>query len=476
MEQKHIIIFEDNPFDLEKIIKAIHKLKDFEIKVTTFRKSSELYKNVKSLDPAHLFIVDMYENGKKVGTEVLKFLKRQSFSKTPMLFHTSSDEPETIIEGMSLGAQDFISKSSDETELQTRIRMQLQTFENEKNDVYQAYRGPDSVGLTLEKIKEKIPSVLDSAVRNILVYGETGTGKDVVSQILRGFLPADTPFLSVNCQNFSGDMLTSELFGHAKGAFTGAFGEKKGIFEAASGGWVFLDEISNLSLIGQNAILRIIENGELKRLGESKIRKVDVKIIAATNVDLYEAVEKGEFKKDLLNRLTDFSFELPPLRQRKEEIGPIAQKIAASLEGGPYELSRELIPLLEQGSFKDGNIRELRNVIRRMTVGSKSKLLTPATLPPELLSEFIGSNPKSLGGADKTNDEGDDSTNTTYEDNYIKIPYDGEKTFAQAKQELFLAMVKVLKQSMPDASDNRLASKMEIHRATFINMLNKEEK
>ncbi len=223
----------------------------------------------------------------------------------------------------------------------------------------------------------------------VLVTGESGTGKELVAKAIHEASPrADNPFVAVNCSNIPSELLESELFGHTKGAFTGAVAAKKGLFEVADSGSIFLDEIGDLRPEMQVRLLRVIQEREFTPIGDTTPTKVDVRIIAATNVDLKEAVKAGTFREDLYFRLSVVPIELPPLRQRKEDILPLAQHFVRKYneENGrsvSETFSPEVLSLLEN-YYYPGNVRELENVIERAVVIAATDEITVDCLRPEV--------------------------------------------------------------------------------------------
>ncbi len=225
----------------------------------------------------------------------------------------------------------------------------------------------------------------------VLITGESGTGKELVAKAIHEASPrADKPFVVVNCSNIPSELLESELFGHTKGAFTGAIAAKKGLFEVADTGSIFLDEIGDLRPELQVRLLRVIQEREFTPIGETGTTKVDVRIIAATNVDLKEAVRNGTFREDLYYRLSVVPIELPPLRQRPEDILPLTQHFIRkyNAENGreiTEQISSEVLSLLENYNFP-GNVRELENVIERAVVIATTDEITVECLRPEVRS------------------------------------------------------------------------------------------
>jgi len=235
----------------------------------------------------------------------------------------------------------------------------------------------------------------------VLITGESGTGKELVAKAIHESSPrADAPFVVVNCSNIPSELLESELFGHTRGAFTGAVAAKKGLFEVADTGSIFLDEIGDLRPETQVRLLRVIQEREFTPLGDTTPVKVDVRIIAATNVDLKEAVKNGTFREDLYYRLSVVPIELPPLRNRREDILPLAQHfIRKYAEENQREISEnmsaEVLSLLEN-YYYPGNVRELENIIERAVVIAQTNELTveclrPEVRDPDLATEMIRS-------------------------------------------------------------------------------------
>jgi transcriptional regulator with PAS, ATPase and Fis domain len=213
---------------------------------------------------------------------------------------------------------------------------------------------------------------------SVLLRGETGTGKDVLARYIASFGPrASRPFVALNCAALPDSLVESELFGHARGSFTGAAGQRSGLFEEADTGTLFLDEIGALPLNAQAKVLRVLEDRAVRRIGENKAAPVDVRIISATNVDLESAVSRNEFRGDLYYRLNVVSLSLPPLRERPEDVQPLAEHFLADLEkrGLPgRRLSPEALAFLVRYPFP-GNVRELRHALEQAVAFSDADTL-----------------------------------------------------------------------------------------------------
>ena len=226
---------------------------------------------------------------------------------------------------------------------------------------------------------------------NVVIQGKTGTGKELVADAIHKLSARrDKPFIKINCASLSDTLLESELFGHEKGAFTGALSKRIGRFEAAHTGTIFLDEIAEISPKFQAKLLRVIQEGEFERVGSSKTIKIDVRIIAATNKDLYKQVEQGLFRDDLYYRLNVFPIYLPPLKERKRDIKPLVEhfinKFNISFKKQKQSISEEALQLLNEYDFP-GNVRELHNIIEHAFIKSQSSVIEVNDLPPYLLEK-----------------------------------------------------------------------------------------
>ncbi len=238
----------------------------------------------------------------------------------------------------------------------------------------------------------------------VLIEGETGTGKELVANAIHNMSPRrNKPFIAVNCAGLTESLLASQLFGHKKGAFTGAIQDQQGLFEAANGGTLFLDEIGDIPMAVQIHLLRVLQEREIIRLGESKPRKINVRVVAATHRNLAQEVEKGTFRQDLLYRIRVARINLPSLKERREDIPLLVSKFLAdcraSIGKNVTEVSNEAMRLLMSHNWP-GNVRELKSAIEFAVIYSKSSVITPADLPPEVTeiftSKFLVSNHTSV--------------------------------------------------------------------------------
>src|SRR5436190_5737240 len=303
---------------------------------------------------------------------------------------------ETAISAWEKGAAGVIRKPFQNEQILTHVARGIRSRrkEEERQNLRQAmakvvkregFIGRSEIMENVFRLVERVAP----ARSTVLITGESGTGKELVAKAIHESSPrADAPFVVVNCSNIPSELLESELFGHTKGAFTGAVAAKKGLFEVADTGSIFLDEIGDLRPEIQVRLLRVIQEREFTPIGETAPVKVDVRIIAATNVDLKEAVKNGQFREDLYYRLSVVPIELPPLRDRREDILPLAQHfIHKYAEENGREInpnvSAEVLSLLENYNYP-GNVRELENIIERAVVIAPGAEITVECLRPEV--------------------------------------------------------------------------------------------
>jgi len=220
----------------------------------------------------------------------------------------------------------------------------------------------------------------------VLVTGESGSGKELTARAIHDFSARrEGPFIAINCSGLTDTLLEAELFGHAKGAFTGATVERAGLFEAADGGTLFLDELASTSAAFQASLLRVLQSGEVRRVGSTQIRQVNVRVIGATNKPLRELAEQGSFRSDLYYRLSVLTIDLPPLRERVGDVELLAHHFLRKLDGGiaPAQLTREALDALRNYQFP-GNVRELENALTRATALAANGPVTLDCLPPHI--------------------------------------------------------------------------------------------
>jgi DNA-binding NtrC family response regulator len=299
---------------------------------------------------------------------------------------------DTSVKALRAGAYDYIMKPIIHEEIKQIVRNALRQkclqTENVllKREIGRTYDFSSVIGESpaLKAILDEVKKVAD-AKSNILLLGETGTGKELFARVIHhNSSRTDMPFVPINCSAIPENLLETELFGHVRGAFTGAVATKKGILEEAEGGTVFLDEIGDMSLALQAKLLRVIEDQVIRPVGSTKGTKVDIRFVTATNRDLKAAVREGTFREDLYYRINVISLQIPPLRERKEDIGALVRYYLGrySHEMGKQvkEISAEAMDVL-MGYEWAGNVRELQNVIERAILISDGSMILPEHLP-----------------------------------------------------------------------------------------------
>ena len=345
------------------------------------------------------------------GLELLKRIRSEDPDQQIIVI-TAYSSIESAIEAMREGAFHYIPKPFKNEEVMLTVRKALEqrqlAAENRtlREQLRQVYAFDNIIGKSkpMRKVFELI-KLAAPAKSNILVLGESGTGKELVAKAIHHHSRrVGGPFVTVNSGSMPPDLLESNLFGHVKGAFTGAVANKKGLFEAASGGSIFFDEIGNIPLDTQGKLLRVIQEKEFMPLGGVETRKADVRIVAATNVDLAESVQTGGFREDLFYRLNVITIDLPPLRKRNEDIPLLVQhflrKYAHENEKSIERVSPAAMEALLDYSWP-GNVRELENVIERAVVLSTEEELGVDLLAPGVRQQgslFPISTPASLNG------------------------------------------------------------------------------
>lgn len=325
------------------------------------------------------------------GMQLLNFLIKEH-PNIPVIMITAHGTVEAAVEAMRLGAKDYILKPIRLDEILAKVERitQLNSLikENEYllNRLQQTYDFTNMIGKT-DKVQELFKLVKDVAATNttVLIRGESGTGKELIANAIHYNSPrVKRPFVKVNCGVLAESLLESELFGHVRGAFTGAIKDKIGRFELANGGTLFLDEIGDISLNMQLKLLRVLQEGEFERVGGTETLKVDVRIIAATNKDLERAMDEGKFRQDLYYRLNVIPIEVPSLKERKDDIKYLVyyfiEKFNKIYGKNISEIDPKALSLMENYHYP-GNIRELENLIERIIVLDKKGTIKTSDLP-----------------------------------------------------------------------------------------------
>ena len=316
--------------------------------------------------------------------------------KLPVILLTAYASVETAIDAMKCGAFDYLTKPFKVDEMLATVKRAEACIESDSVAVPQAPEEPlryrfenlIATSTTMLHVCEMIQRVAPTAA-TVLIYGESGTGKEVVARAIHANSPRkDNPLVAVNCAALPADLLESELFGHTRGAFTGAVVDKPGLFEAANGGTLFLDEIGSLPLPLQGKLLRVLQDKEIRRVGGNKMTSVDVRVIAASNTNLEQMAAEGAFRTDLYYRFAVITIDIPPLRDRPEDILPLAQHfLKAETEGLDFKpaFSKETVALLTAYKWP-GNVRELENAIKHVATFLQSDVIEPDDLPPRIVT------------------------------------------------------------------------------------------
>ncbi len=329
------------------------------------------------------------------GFEVLR-MARQLSPETVVIMITAFGTTETTIEAMKLGAYDYIHKpfKIDEIRIVVNKALEKKVMEREllvlREQVRTSYRLENIIGRSpkMQELLGIIPKVAQSN-STVLLMGESGCGKELFAAALHNLSPRkNRNFVTINCATFPEGLLESELFGHVKGAFTGAVCNKEGLFETADEGTIFLDEIAEMPIALQSKLLRVLENGTFRRVGGVSDIKVDVRVISATNRDMSQLVAAGEFREDLFYRLNVIPLHIPPLRERLEDIPLFLDHFLGVFSNDKRSFSAEALRLLMRYPWK-GNVRELEHMVERIVLLTDRKIILPEDLPDEVTEPAV---------------------------------------------------------------------------------------
>jgi len=349
--------------------------------------------------PYDVVVLDM-KMPRKEGIEVLRDL--QAFPEQPqVIVMTGFQEVSSAVEAMKLGAYDYLTKPTKIEELDVVIRKAAEKGQLLRDNVAMRAHvpGAEPFGGILTR-STRMQDVLRIVERvaptesSVLILGESGTGKELVARAIHERSQrASRPFVPIHCGALPHEVLESELFGHEKGAFTGAISAKPGLIELADGGTLFLDEIGEMEADSQVKLLRVLETGTFFRVGGTRPQRVDVRLVAATNRDLADAMRAGQFRQDLYYRINTITVQLPPLRERRDDIALLAHHFVETHAAyGVKRLSPAVLAALETYGWP-GNVRELLHAIERGVILAKDEEIMPDDLPPEV----VGAAPVSAG-------------------------------------------------------------------------------
>jgi len=341
--------------------------------------------------PYDVVVLDM-KMPRKEGIEVLRELAGQP-EQPQVIVMTGFQDVATAVEAMKLGAYDYLTKPTKIEELDILIRKAAEKGQllrdNEALRAHMPGAAPFGGILTRSPKMQDVLRVVDRVAptdSSVLILGESGTGKELVARAIHErSRRAERPFVPIHCGALPREVLESELFGHEKGAFTGAVSSKPGLIDMADGGSLFLDEIGDMEPESQVKLLRVLETGMFFRVGGTRPRRVDIRLIAATNRDLAEAMKVGQFRQDLFFRINTITVTLPPLRERPEDVPMLAQHfVEANASYGVKRISPAAMATLEAHTWP-GNVRELLHAIERAVILSKDAEIMPADLPPDIV-------------------------------------------------------------------------------------------
>jgi two-component system NtrC family response regulator len=393
---KKILVIDDEE-KLRSLMARILKLEGFEL-----FQAGDCKSGIKVLEQQHIDVV-LCDVKLPDGNGVdLTLTIREKFPNSEVILLTAYGNIPDGVQAIKNGAFDYIIKGDDNNKIIPLIHRAIEKsslqkrVDNLEAQLEKKYSFDGIIGNS-KSISEAIELAqkVSPTDTTVLLTGETGTGKEVFANAIHQHSPRKNKnFVAINCSAFSHDLLESEMFGHMSGAFTGALKDKAGLFEEANKGTIFLDEVGELPFDLQAKLLRVIENGEFIKVGSSKVTKVDVRIIAATNRDFNKEIEAGRFREDLYYRLSTFKINLPSLKERSKDIEALSlhflKVFSQKTNKKIVTISKEALYILKVHQWP-GNIRELKNVLERSVILENSDIITPESLPVELRTQAVSS-------------------------------------------------------------------------------------
>ncbi len=387
-----ILIIDDDPAMVSVISEICHERGH---QTVAFNSGQKALDSLATQAP-QLVISDL-KMDKVGGLEILKEC-RELLPQTPVILITAYAKVESALEAMKLGAYDYITKPFKVDELQLTIQRALdhqsdrREIRNLRQIVKEKYRFENIIGTSqkMQDVYNLIAKVADTD-STILIQGESGTGKELVARALHfNSVRQHQPFVAINCSALPENLLESELFGHKKGSFTGAVQDKIGLFEEAEMGTIFLDEINSMALSLQTKLLRVLQERQLRRVGDTKSVSINVRVLAATNESLNDKIASGQFREDLYYRLCVIPIEMPALRERVDDIPLLVthflQKNASQTSTEPKKIDQKAIEALQAYRWP-GNVRELENAIERACALCDGGVIKTVDLPPQVLRQ-----------------------------------------------------------------------------------------
>jgi two-component system response regulator AtoC len=449
---KLVFIVDDEP--------AISKLLSYWVKdkwkydVEVFASGEDVLKRLNG--KPDLILLDIMLPGLD-GMETLKRIKHYD-ENLPVIILSAQGSIEVAVESLRYGAYDYFPKPIDQQRLEPAIKNAIKHYDltrelqKLREDVQKEYSFDNIISADgkMQGVFKLVTKVLSNDI-TVLIYGESGTGKELIARAVHyNGKRKDQPFIVVNCASIPRELLESELFGHEKGSFTGAYQRKIGKFEAANGGTLFLDEVGELEMLLQAKLLRVIQEKAFERVGGNELIKTDVRIISATNRDLKQAVEEKQFREDLYYRLNSFPISVPPLRQRRGDILVLAQhfltafnkKLGKNMKG----FTKKSLKYMYEYNWP-GNVREMENTIERCMIISEGDMIDADDLPIHLRENDVSLN--------------SDLSNSLFTDDTI-IP------FEKLKEEAIKHALKITNGNIVEA-----AKKLQLGRATIYRLMEK---
>jgi two-component system response regulator HydG len=393
MEKRHKILVVDDDLEMCRLLSDVLNQEGFS--ALTISDSLEASKTIKK-EEFDVIVTDLRMKGLK-GLDLLEEAGRMA-SLTPVIIITAFGTIESAIQAMKMGAYDYITKpfQIDEFVLTVRKALENRLLKKEivrlRKEVESRYHFHHLIGKSpsMQSIYDLIERIGDST-SNVLITGESGTGKELVARAIHyNGIRKEGPFIPINCAAIPETLLESELFGYKKGAFTDAKTDKKGLMVEAAEGTIFLDEVAEMSPLFQAKLLRVIEQREVRPLGDTNSYPIDVRIISASNRDIKNLIQQGRFREDLYFRMKVIDIELPPLRERREDIPLLVDHFINQFRNKPNRkisgVSEEALKVLMNYSWP-GNVRELENIIQRAIALCRHELILPEDLPTSMLGE-----------------------------------------------------------------------------------------
>ncbi len=380
-EKHHTVLIVDDEASQRKLLGGFLQSRGF--RVTEAESGEAALESVRSSAP-DMVLLDVRLPGMS-GIDVLSEI-RQFAPELPVLLITAYADLRQAVAAMKSGADDYLSKPIDLEELESAITDTLGNREVQPPGAPTLPELPPGFVCDSLAMRNVVQTVAVVAPSNapVLVLGESGVGKEVIAQLIHQWSPrSNGPMVAANCAGLPETLIESELFGHTKGAYTGAVDARQGFFRAADGGTLFLDEIGDLPLHLQPKLLRALETGQFTPVGSDTPVHVDTRLVAATNRDLAEAVAEGHFREDLYYRINVVELIVPPLRDRRDDILPLARQFAVQLAQGPVRLSPQALQCLLAYQWP-GNVRELRNAIERACLLCRGDVILAEHLPPKI--------------------------------------------------------------------------------------------